>query len=77
MVGDQGEAEVVGEEGALDDRDADRQQGADGVDRAARGIDPAAIAARGAEQGCDTGVDGGQESQRQGREAEAMNRAPP
>ena len=66
MIGDDGEREVGPRERRFDDDDADREQGAEPVDRAPRGVDEPAIAAEGARdrraEGVDRDHEGGDEA---------------
>ncbi len=57
-------------EGDLDQDDAEREQGEEGVDGAARAVDPALLSVA-AEQRRDGCADRGEEGQRQGGAAEA------
>jgi hypothetical protein len=70
VVGDELEREVVAEESRLDQEHGEGQQGRDRVDRAARGVDPAAIAAARPVQGGRGRVEGEQQGEDQRRGAE-------
>ena len=69
------EGEVVAREGDLDDHHAGGEQPAEGVDGAARDVDPAAVAVA-PDQRRDRGEDRGQEGQHQGGAAEASWHSP-